>query len=147
MALAAYTTEYGDVQQLTGIQLDLAGKVIKVLGCIEITKSVSIETSLMLQRLEEVQAIVWLILLAVQNDACFFSTRGKSWHGEKVSEVLFGHCLISVPLVSPNTHTPDFSNFIEAVPYAFTLSWSLWSTWCNTILICVYFKQLRVNYF
>ena len=47
MALAAYATEYGDVQQLTGIQLDLAGKVVKVLGYIEeITKSVSTETSL-----------------------------------------------------------------------------------------------------
>ena len=41
MALAAYATEYGDVQQLTATQLDLAGKVIKVFGCIEeITKSV-----------------------------------------------------------------------------------------------------------
>ena len=46
MALAAYATEYGDVQQLTGIQLDLAGKVVKVLGCIEeITKSVSTEVA------------------------------------------------------------------------------------------------------
>ena len=46
MALAAYTTEYGDVQQLTGIQLDLAGKVIKVLGCIEeITQSASAEVT------------------------------------------------------------------------------------------------------
>ena len=42
MALAAYATEYGDVQQLTGIQLDLAKKVVKVRGCIEeVTKSVS----------------------------------------------------------------------------------------------------------
>ena len=48
MALAAYTTEYGDVQQLTATQLDLAGKVVKVLGCIEeITtcKSVSTEAA------------------------------------------------------------------------------------------------------
>ena len=98
------------MQQLTGIQLDLAGKVIKVLGCIEeITKSVSTETSLMLQRLEEAQGIIWLIFLAVQNNACFLSTRGKSWHDEKVSEVLFRYCSISVPPVSPNTHAPDFS--------------------------------------
>ena len=42
MALAAYTTEYGDVRQLTNSQLDLAGKVVKVLGCVEqITKSIS----------------------------------------------------------------------------------------------------------
>ena len=46
MALAAYATEYGDVQQLTATQLDLAGKVVKVLGCIEeITKSVSTEAA------------------------------------------------------------------------------------------------------
>ena len=43
IALAAYATEYGYVQQLTGIQLHFAGKVVKVLGCIEITKSVSTE--------------------------------------------------------------------------------------------------------
>jgi len=42
MALAAYATEYGDVRQLTNSQLDLAGKVIKVLECVEqITKSIS----------------------------------------------------------------------------------------------------------
>ena len=46
MALAAYTTEYGDVQQLSGIQLDLAGKVVNVLGCIEeITISVLTEAA------------------------------------------------------------------------------------------------------
>ena len=44
-SLAAYATEYGYVQQLTGIQLDFAGKVVKVLGCIEITKSVSTEAA------------------------------------------------------------------------------------------------------
>ena len=44
MALAAYATEYGDVQKLTDIQLDLARKVGKVLGHIKkITKSVSTE--------------------------------------------------------------------------------------------------------
>ena len=46
MALAAYNTEYGDVQQLTGIQLDLTEKIVKQLGCIEeITKSVSTEAA------------------------------------------------------------------------------------------------------
>ena len=46
MALATYATENGDVQQLTGTQLDLAGRVVKVLGCIEeITKSVSTEAA------------------------------------------------------------------------------------------------------
>lgn len=46
MALAAYATEYGDVQQLTATQLDLAGKVVKVLKCVEeITKSISIEAA------------------------------------------------------------------------------------------------------
>ena len=40
MALAAYAIEYGCVQQLTAAQLDLARKVVKVLGCVEeITKS------------------------------------------------------------------------------------------------------------
>ena len=44
MALAAYAIEYGGVQQLTAAQLDLAGKVVKVLGCVEeITKSISTE--------------------------------------------------------------------------------------------------------
>ena len=42
MALAAYATEYGDIQQLSPNQLDLIGKVVKVLGYIEeITKSIS----------------------------------------------------------------------------------------------------------
>ena len=45
MALAAYATEYGDVRQLITNQLDLAGKVVKVLGCVEITKSISTETA------------------------------------------------------------------------------------------------------
>ena len=46
MALAAYTTEYGDVHQLTDIQIDLARKVVEVLGCTkEITKSVSTEAA------------------------------------------------------------------------------------------------------
>ena len=42
MALAAYATEYGDIQQLSPNQLDLIGKVVQVLGYIEeITKSIS----------------------------------------------------------------------------------------------------------
>ena len=46
MALAAYATEYGDVQQLTTTQLELVGKVVKVLGCVEeITKSISTEAA------------------------------------------------------------------------------------------------------
>ena len=46
MALAAYTTEYEDVQQLTTNQLDLAGKVAKVLGCVEeINKSISTDAA------------------------------------------------------------------------------------------------------
>ena len=46
MALAAYATEYGDVRQLTTNQLDLAVKVVKVLGCVEeITKSISTEAA------------------------------------------------------------------------------------------------------
>ena len=46
MALAAYVTEYGDVQQLTTTQLELARKIIKVLGCVEeITKSISTEAA------------------------------------------------------------------------------------------------------
>ena len=46
MALAAYATEYEDVRQLTTNQLDLAGKVAKVLGCVEeITKSVSTDAA------------------------------------------------------------------------------------------------------
>ena len=43
MALAAYATEYGDVQQLTTTQLEFAGKVVKVLE--EITKSISTEAA------------------------------------------------------------------------------------------------------
>ena len=35
MALAAYTIEYGGVQQLTTAQMVLAGKVVKVLGCVK----------------------------------------------------------------------------------------------------------------
>ena len=34
-ALAAYAIEYGGVQQPTTAQLYLAGKVVKVLGCVE----------------------------------------------------------------------------------------------------------------
>ena len=46
MALAAYAIEYGGVQQLTTAQLDIAGKVVKVLGCVEeITKSISKEAA------------------------------------------------------------------------------------------------------
>ena len=48
MALAAYAIEYGGIQQLTAAQLamDLAGKVVKVLGCVEeITKSISTEAA------------------------------------------------------------------------------------------------------
>ena len=46
MALATYATEYGDVQQLTTNQLDLTGKVAKVLGCFqEITKSISTDAA------------------------------------------------------------------------------------------------------
>ena len=46
IALATYAIEYGGVQQLTAAQLDLAGKVVKVLGCVEeITKSMSTETA------------------------------------------------------------------------------------------------------
>ena len=46
MALAAYVIEYGGVQQLTAAQLDLAGRVVKVLGCVEeITKSISTEAA------------------------------------------------------------------------------------------------------
>ena len=42
MAIAAYVIEYGGVQQLTAPQLDVAGKAVKVLGCVEeITKSIS----------------------------------------------------------------------------------------------------------
>ena len=45
-ALAAYAMEYGGVQQHTTAQLDLAGKVVKVLGCVEeITKSISTEAA------------------------------------------------------------------------------------------------------
>ena len=42
MALAAYATEYGDVQQLTTTQLELVGKVVKVLGCVEERGSINI---------------------------------------------------------------------------------------------------------
>ena len=48
MALAAYAIEYEGVQQLTAAQLamDLAGKVVKVLGCVEeTTKSISTEAA------------------------------------------------------------------------------------------------------
>ena len=46
MALAAYATEYGDIQQLSPNQLDLIGKVVKVLGYIEeITKSISCDSA------------------------------------------------------------------------------------------------------
>ena len=46
MALAAYAIEYGNVQQLTTTQLELVGKVVKVLGCVEeITKSISTEAA------------------------------------------------------------------------------------------------------
>ena len=46
MALAAYATEYGDVRQLTTNQLDLVGKVVKVLCCVEeITKSISTDAA------------------------------------------------------------------------------------------------------
>ena len=46
MALAAYAIEYGGVQPLTAAQLDLAGKVVKVLGCVEeITKSISTDAA------------------------------------------------------------------------------------------------------
>ena len=46
MVLAAYATEYEDVRQLTINQLDLAGKVAKVLGCVEeITKSISTDAA------------------------------------------------------------------------------------------------------
>ena len=49
MGLAAYVTEYRDVQQLKTTQLDLAGKVVEVLGCIEeTTESVSTEAASML---------------------------------------------------------------------------------------------------
>ena len=48
MALAAYATEYGDVQQLTTTQLELVGKVVEVLGCVEeITTSISTEAASM----------------------------------------------------------------------------------------------------
>ena len=44
MAIEAYAIESGGVQQLTAAQLDLAGKVVKVLHCVvEITKSISTE--------------------------------------------------------------------------------------------------------
>ena len=46
IALATYAIEYGGVQQLTAAQLDLAGKFVKVLGCVkEIIKSMSTETA------------------------------------------------------------------------------------------------------
>ena len=46
MALAAYATEYGDIQQLSPNQLDLIGKVVKVLSYIEeITKSIPCDSS------------------------------------------------------------------------------------------------------
>ena len=34
MALAAYAIKYGSDQQLATAQLDLAGKVVEVLGCV-----------------------------------------------------------------------------------------------------------------
>lgn len=44
--LAAYAIEYGGVQQLTAAQLYLAGKVVKIFGCVEaITKSISTEAT------------------------------------------------------------------------------------------------------
>ena len=46
MALAAYVTEYGDIQQLSPNQLDFIGKVVQVLGYIEeITKSISCDAA------------------------------------------------------------------------------------------------------
>ena len=46
MALAPYATEYGDIQQLTPNQLDLIGKLVKVLCYIEeITKSISCDAA------------------------------------------------------------------------------------------------------
>ena len=46
MALAAYATEYGDIQQLSPNQLDLIGKVVKVFGYIEeITKSITCDSA------------------------------------------------------------------------------------------------------
>ena len=46
VALAAYAIKYGDIQQLSPNQLDLIGKVIKVLGYIEeITKSISCDSA------------------------------------------------------------------------------------------------------
>ena len=57
IALAAYATENGYVQKLTGIQLHFAGKVVKVLGCIEITKSISTEAALTSLTIPFVQAL------------------------------------------------------------------------------------------
>jgi len=46
MALAAYATEYGDIQHISPSQLDLIGKVVKVLSYIEeITKSKSCDST------------------------------------------------------------------------------------------------------
>ena len=46
IALAAYATQYGDVQQFTTTQLEPVGKVVKILGCVEeITKSISTEAA------------------------------------------------------------------------------------------------------
>ena len=53
-----YVTEYGDVHQLTATQLDLAGKVVEVLGCVEeITKSVLTETASISLIINLVQAL------------------------------------------------------------------------------------------
>jgi len=46
MALAAYATEYEGFTQLTTNQLELIGKVGKVVGCVEqITKSISTDAT------------------------------------------------------------------------------------------------------
>ena len=46
MALAAYASEYGDIQQLSPDQLDLIGNVVKVLSYIEeIAKSISCDSA------------------------------------------------------------------------------------------------------
>ena len=46
IALAAYATQYGDVQQFTTTQLEPVGKVVKILGCVEeITKSILTEAA------------------------------------------------------------------------------------------------------
>ena len=83
MALAAYATEYGDVWQLTNSQLDLAGKVVKVLGCAEqITKSISTRAASVSLIIPFIQA---LRLTLEKNDG---SDRGvRTWKADMLASL------------------------------------------------------------